>query len=298
MMTSRTLPALLLLFAALPAAAQEAPATEPVRPPEGSVIINLPSAEVNGPKVLELMITHRFAGAVSGSDIHSLFSFDSGADVNIGLSYVPLKNLEIALLRGRSLEDYELSAKYRFILPAESPLGLALRVGGNARTGSVPEFEGVSTCESPRPAFCAYFDNRYGFFTQAIVAVTLFSRVQITAVPTYVSRAAQAFDVPTDYSGIHKDVFNIPFAVAIAATRSVNIHGEVVPRISRANSGGVGWIVALEKTVLRHRFAFTVGNLRPTTVDQYIGADFIGKNNLRLPRDYYLGFNIVRQWKL
>ena len=297
-MNPRTTLAFLFLLAALPAAAQETPAAEPVRPPEGSIIINLPSAEVNGLNVLELRITHRFSEAVSGSDIHSLFSFDSPADVNIGLSYVPLKNLEIALLREKTLEDYELSAKYRFTTSAESPLGLAVRVGGNARTGSVPDIGGVSTCASPRPAFCAYFDNRYSFFTQAIVAVTLFSRFRITAVPTYLSVAAQPFDFPTDYSGIHKNVFNIPFAVAIAATRSVNIQAEVVPRMSRANAGGAGWVVALEKTVLRHRFAFTVGNLRPTSVDQYIGADFIGKSNLRLPGDYYLGFNIVRLWKL
>jgi hypothetical protein len=52
--------------------------------------------------------------------------------------------------------------------------------------------------------------------------------------------------------------------------------------------------MAIEKTVLRHRFAFTVGNLRETTVDQYVAPNFAG-----LPReDYYLGFNLVRQWKL
>ena len=45
--------------------------------------------------------------------------------------------------------------------------------------------------------------------------------------------------------------------------------------------------------MLRHRFAFTIGNIRPTTVDQYIAPDFLGR-----PGDYYFGFNIVRLWKL
>src|SRR6185295_1661921 len=129
---------LLLLCASLPAAAQEPPAqepsaVEPLRPPEGSIIINLPSAEVNGPHVLQLLISHRFSEPVSGSNIHSLFSFDSGADVNIGLSYVPLKDLEVALLRSRNLEDYELSAKYRFLSSPDGPVGFAVRVGGDAR---------------------------------------------------------------------------------------------------------------------------------------------------------------------
>jgi hypothetical protein len=287
MMTSRAVPALLLLFAAIPAAAQEAPPAEPVRPPEGSVIINLPSAEVNGPNVLQLMITHRFSEPVSGSNIHSLFSFDSGADIGIGLSYVPLKNLEVALLRNRSLEDYELSAKYRFLSSPEGPVGLAVRLGGDARTQSTP-----SLCEtSTRPAACGYVDHRYSFFAQAIGAVTLLSRVRLTVIPTYVSWSAQQPFVVTD--SVHENIFNVPVAVAIAVTHSINVQGEVVPRLSRAASGGVGWIVAVEKTVLRHRFSFTCGNIRPTTVDQYIGPDFLGR-----PREYFLGFNIVRQWKL
>ncbi len=297
-MNCRASLALLLLAAALPAAAQEKPPAgiatgdekapaEPVRPPEGSVIIDLPSAEVNGPKVLQLMITHRFSEPVSGSNIHSLFSFDSGADVAIGLSYVPVRNLEIAFLRNRSLEDYELSAKYRFLSSPESPVGLALRAGADARTQSTP-----SLCESAsRPAACGYVDHRYSFFAQAVGAVTFLSRVRLTVIPTYVSWSAQQPFVVTN--AVHKNIFNVPAAVSIAVTRSINVQGEVVPRLARAASGGVGWIVAIEKTVLRHRFSFTCGNLRPTTVDQYIGPDFLGR-----PRDYYLGFNIVRQWKL
>jgi hypothetical protein len=286
-MNSRASLALALLLAALPAAAQEAPAAELVRPPEGSIIIDLPSAEVNGPNVLQLLITHRFSEPVSGSNIHSLFSFDSGADVNIGLSYVPLKNLEVALLRSRTLEDYELSAKYRFLSSPESPVGLAVRVGGDARTQSTP-----SLCETtPRPAACGYVDHRYSFFVQVVGAVTFFSRVRLTAVPTFVSWSAQQPFVVTN--SVHENIFNVPVAAAIAVTRSINIQGEVVPRFARAASGGVGWIVAIEKTVLRHRFSFTCGNVRPTTVDQYVGPDFLGR-----PRDYFLGFNIVRQWKL
>ncbi len=279
--------ALLFLLATAPIAAQEKPASEPARPPEGTTIINLPSAQVNGPRVLQLFITHRFSEPVSGSNIHTLFSFDSGADIGLGLSYVPLKNLEIGFLRNRNLEDYEFSARYQLLSPAGSPAGLALRLGGDARTQSTP-----SLCETaPRPAACSHVDHRYTFFAQAIGAVTLFSRVRITVIPTFASFSAQQPFVVTN--SVHPDIFNVPAAISIAVTRSVNVQAEVVPRLARASAGGVGWIAAVEKTVLRHRFSFTVGNLRPTTVDQYVGADFRGQ-----PRDYFLGFNIVRQWKL
>ncbi len=261
--------ALVAFFCGAPLAGQEPPA--PARPPEGSLIINFPSAEVNRAGTLQLLFTHRFSDPVQGSSIRSLYTFDSGADVGIGLSYTPLENLEIALLRSRTLQDYELSAKYRFLSSPENPVGLALRVGGNGRTE-------------------VNLTDRTGFFAQAIAAVTLFSRVRVAVLPTYVSKAAgQPFVLVRP---IRKDVFNVPAALSVAVTRSINVQGEVVPR--RADSPGVGWIVAIEKTVLRHRFAFTAGNLRTTTVDQYIAPDF---GDL-MPKNIYLGFNLVRQWKL
>ena len=277
---------LCLLAATAPGQEKAEPAeAQPIRPPEGTIIINLPSAEVNAPRTLQLHFTHRFSQALADSNIHNLFTFDSGAIVGIGLSYVPIRNTEVGFLRNRNLEDYEFSVKYRIPTPSESPVGVALRVGGDARTQSTPR-----ECETDqRPTDCAFADHKYTFFAQVIGAITLFSRVRLTAVPTYASYSAQGSNLPP----IYKNIFNVPVAAAIAVTRSVNVQAEVVPRRSKAQAGGVGWIAAIEKTVLRHRFAFTVGNLRPTTVDQYIGNDFLGR-----PGDYFIGFNIVRQWKL
>jgi hypothetical protein len=271
------------------AAAPEKPAAEPFHPPEGNVIINLPSAQVFAPKTLQIYFTHRFSQALNSPDtnIHNLFSFDSGADVGIGMSYVPVKDLDLFLLRNRILEDYEFSAKYRFLHTPQSPVEAALRAGFDARTASTP-----SICETePRPPGCSFADHKWTFFAQAIGSVTLFERLRLTAIPTYVSYSAQTPFVVTE--SVHSDVFNVPFAIAVEVTHSINVQAEVVPARSSANSPGVGWILAVEKTLLRHRFSFTVGNLRPTTVDQYIGADFRGS-----PGDYYIGFNINRQWKL
>ncbi len=256
------------LLAAAPLLGQEAP-TPPRRPPEGSVIINLPSADVNENGSLQFLINHRFAETVQGSTLHSFFSFFSPADVGLGLSYVPLRGLEAGFLRTEALEDYEVFAKYAFLASPESLLHAALRVGGDFRAQK-------------------NYPDRSSFFGQAIVAVTIASRVRISAVPTYSSRAAgQVFVL-----SVRKDVFNVPFALSGAITRSINVQGEVVPRTK--DSPGVGWIAAIEKTVLRHRFSFTVGNLREKTVDQYVASDFRGLS----PHDIYFGFNIVRQWKL
>ncbi len=69
-----------------------------------------------------------------------------------------------------------------------------------------------------------------------------------------------------------------------------------MPRVGDAGARGTGWIASVEKTVLRHRFAFTIGNLRSTTVDQYIGSEFRAAAAIPAFRsqDYFLGFNITR----
>jgi hypothetical protein len=249
-----------------PAPSQEAPVA--VRPPQGAIIINFPSADTPPPRTLQLQFTHRFSEAVQGSNIHNLFSFDTGASVGIGLSYTPIRNLEIGFQRARILEDYEFHAKYT-LFSGDSPVHVAILVGDNWRNEP-------------------FYPDRFSFFVQGVASVSLFDRVRLSALPTFSTRAAGLqFVLP-----IRKNVFNVLFGVSGAITRTINVQGELVPR--HAQSRGTGWIVAIEKTVPKHRFAFTAGNMKNTTVDQYIAPDFNG-----LPRsNIYLGFNIIRQWKL
>ncbi|MGH9399341.1 MAG: DUF5777 family beta-barrel protein [Thermoanaerobaculia bacterium] len=240
----------------------------PARPPEGAIIINFPSADVPPLRTLQLHFTHRFADPVQDSNIHNLFSFDSGAQVGIGLSYSPIENLEAGFLRERTLEDYEVFARYA-VLSGASPVHVALRAGADWRTER-------------------NYPERFTFFAQAIAGAFLWDRIRISVIPTFATKAAgQRFVLP-----IRDNVFNVLFAVSAAVTRTINIQAEMIPRTAR--SPGTGWIVAIEKTLLRHRFSFTAGNTKATTVDQYIAPDFNG-----LPRsNIYLGFNIIRQWKL
>jgi hypothetical protein len=249
----------------------ETPAALPVRVPEGDRIINLPSAEVARPRTLTVLFTHRFAGSVEQSDIHSLFSFDSGAEIGLGLAYAPIKNLEVSFLRSTNLEDYELDVKYRVF--ATGPLAVALRVGGDWRTER-------------------NLQDRNGVFGQAIFSVSV-GRIHLTAVPTYVSLKSGANALLRPF---YRNVFNVNGAVSIGVTRSINVQGEIQPRDGRVDSPGVGWIASIEKTVPRHRFAFTVGNQRGTTVDQYVAwtPQFFGQS----PHRYYFGFNLVRSWGL
>lgn len=275
MRLSNRLAALLLaaaprLFAQVGPEAPETPAA-PARPP-GDRIINLPSAETPRPGTLTLSFAHRFAQSVEQSDIHSLYSFDSGAEIGIGLAYAPFKNLNISFYRSTNLEDYELDVKYRVL--SAGPVAVALRVGGDWRTER-------------------NLQDRNGVFGQAVISVALGDRVRLSAVPTYVSLKSGANALVRPF---YRNVFNVSGAVSVGVTRTINLQGEVQPRDGRADSPGVGWIAAIEKTVPRHRFAFTVGNQRGTTVDQYVSwtPQFFGQS----PHRYYFGFNLVRSWGL
>jgi hypothetical protein len=254
------------LLASTRAGAQPAAAPERPRPPEGSRIINLPSADVPAAGTLGVLFTHRFKQALGDSTARDLYSLDSGADSALGISYSPWNDLEVSLDRTSVDADVELAVKYRFVPISENrPFALALRVGGDALTAKDVE-------------------DRYAFFAQGIASVSLGSRVRLTAVPTYVSNTPR-----------FRDVFNVPMAISVALTRSINAQGEFVPKNRDYGESTFGWMVALEKTVLRHRFAFTFGNLRATTVDHYSASDSGGRLS---SGDVYLGFNIVRQWKL
>lgn len=258
---------------------QEATPPEPRRPPEGSRIINLPSADVIGKGTLGVLFTHRFSTPLGEGDFHNFWTFGSDADTEVGVSYAPLTGLEISFDRFWVDDDYELAAKYQFMKTSPGrPFAFAVRVGGNDRTKQDVEGE------------------RSALFVQGIASVALFdSRVRLTVVPTYVSNTPS-----------FRDVFNLPVALSIGITRSINIQGEYYPKnqdfterpatpTSTARHTAAGWMVALEKTVLRHRFAFTFGNLSAGTVDQYTASDFRGGLS---KGDVFVGFNIVRQWKL
>jgi hypothetical protein len=270
----------------------EAKELTPSRPPEGRLIISLPSVEVPPPGTLSLLITHHFRSPVQGSDIHNLYSLADQADIGLGLSYVPLRNLDVSFYRSSELEVYEVAAKYRVY--SRGLFTGSLRVGGDWRTE-----RGVQ--------------NRSSFFAQGILALSLGSRVRISAVPTYLSRTsaelrpfvqAPAHDsscvtpVPPRTlflcSGFYDRIFNVPVGVSLAVTRSINVHGEVTPRYGRADSLGTGWAVSVEKTVLRHRFSFTAGNQRETTVDRYTAP--LLPDALFPARSVYLGFIITRDW--
>ena len=131
---------------------------------DGSSIF--PSTDVPRPGTLSMLFTHRFSQALEDSDIHSLYSFDSGADIGIGLAYAPVTNLDIC-----ALPLVEPGRPTRSTRSTSSRRAVRAGVAGGRRLE-----DGASDSE-PQQLLRAG-DRR----------VSIGSRVRITAVPTYVSR--------------------------------------------------------------------------------------------------------------
>jgi hypothetical protein len=294
-----------------PAAPEKKDADTAVRylPIEGTVIINLPSVEVPRQGTLSILFTHRFVQAVQNSSpFHDLVSFDNGASIGIGLGYAPLKNLNLSFYRSSEsgLDPWEISGQYQF-LPSDCPFGASLRVGADIRSER-------------------NLTDRTGVFAQGILAYSFGQRFRITAVPTYVTKVnstARSYNpnftppsfppandescVPNGFggttcTGLYRNVFNVPVGVSVALTRSITLHGEISPRLGRYDAPGVAWVASIEKSLLRHRFCFTAGNQRQTTVDQYAagipwGSQYTA-DKVNGVKGVYLGFNISRQWKV
>ena len=270
----------------------------PFRPIESNVIVNLPSVDVPSDGTLTFLVTHRFQSPIQDGDIDNFFTLDLENRWGFGLWYAPVQNLNVGFYRSSNLNIYEASAQYA--LPRLGGFASSLRVGEDWRTDPA--------AASPHSSF----------FAQAILAYSFGKYARITAVPTYLQRTNSrdvTFDqpIPGDptcrfeerqegfvCSGLYENIFNVPFAASVALTHSITVHGEVYPRLSKVNSSGVGWAVTVEKSLLRHRFAFFAGNMRPTTVDQYTGG--LPYDPITFPRppasNVYIGFNLYRAWKL
>jgi len=300
------------------AAAQEAPPPAPTpaaaaageekkekvsfRPIESNLIVALPSVDTPAAGTLTFLVTHRFTQRLQDGSINNFFTLDSGNTWGFGLWYAPIKNLNVGVYRSSQLATYEASAQYE--LPALGGFASSVRMGEDWRT-QVLESGGETVPFAASP--------KSGFFAQAVLAYSFGPYARITVVPTYLQRingihffvssppprdrsCQPSTELPSAFvcSGLYENVFNVPVAASIAITHSITVHGEAIPRISRVNASGVGWDVSVEKSLLRHRFAFFVGNQRSTTVDQYAGAIPMGS-----PRsNIYIGFNLYRAWKL
>jgi hypothetical protein len=267
-----------------PGEAKAAP--RPWLAPEGTLVVNLPSDQTLSRGLLQFLVTHRFRGPVRGSNAHSLYSLDSGADFGFGFTYAPIERGEFSLYRSGIQDDWELAAKYAFVPPGRT-FGAALRVGGDDRRDPLVVTDQGGLLPDAKA--------RTSFFAQGVLSVHAWkNRIEVSAVPTYSSRTTA-----------ERRAFNVPLHAAIALGRSWNLQGEYqFQRKSVPDSIDI-FTIGIEKTLYRHRFTLVISNATVTTVDQYLSGDFAAANKRQgrvfdngfRNNDWHIGFNLIRQFK-
>lgn len=255
----------------------------PARPlPLGDNLLTLPTSHIPSTGTWEVRFTHRFNQSLdqgtASERIHSLFGLDSNADVAIGLAYAVRPDLELAVLRSNALDDLELSAKYVVLQQAIAiPLSLALRGGADWRTES-------------------NLRDRTSWFAQAIVSRQLGGKIELFALPTFVTNAGRAVD-GTESAAMFSHAFNVPIGGAIMVRPALSVVVELIPPnrdLPDDTRARPGWALGLKRAMGGHYFEILLTNSNGSTADQYVTSTYLGAP-LRAG-DLHLGFNIERRF--
>jgi hypothetical protein len=255
----------------------------PDRPiPLGDTLLSLPTSHIPGEGTWEVKFTHRFNQSIdqgSLSDrVHTLFGLDSNADVGIGLSWVAYRDLQLSLLRSNVLDDIELAAKYVVVQQAPAiPISAAIRAGSDIRTE-------------------AGLGDRTSFFGQLILSRRLGRRVEIFALPTYVTNAGRAV-VADSSAALFRHAFNVPIGGAIMLGPAFSVVAEIIPvnrDLPDSIDAQLGWAAGIKRAIGGHYFELLLTNSNATHVDQYVTSTYQGAPLRR--GDLHIGFNIERRF--
>jgi hypothetical protein len=270
-----------LLFVAVTAWGQDRyTPTNPI--PLGDTLLTLPTSHIPSEGTWEVKFTHRFNQSIdqgSFSDrVHSLWGLDSNADVGLGLSFAPRRDLQLSFYRSNALDDIELAAKYVVIQQAPAiPFSAALRFGTDLRTE-------------------AALKDRTSYFGQVVLSRQIGRRAELFAIPTYVTNAGRTVNGNTS-SALFKHAFNVPIGAAVTIRPALSLVAEFVPKNHDLPSGmkaDFGWALGLKRAIGGHYFEILLTNNNATHADQYVTSTYQG-TPLSM-NDLHIGFNIERRF--
>jgi hypothetical protein len=252
----------------------------PVDPiPLGDRLLTLPTTHMPAEGTWEVVFTHRFNQSLDeGEAIHSLFGLDSGANVGIGLSYVPLRDVQLAVMRSNVLDTIEASAKYlAFQQSGAIPFSATLRGGADLRTERDTE-------------------DRTSFFAQALLSRQFGQRLSVHALPTFITNAGRAASGDTA-AALFDNAFNVPVGAAFKVSPRMSLVAEIIPPNSDlpdSIEADLGWAVGVKHVIGGHYFEVLLTNSSGLTTDQYVTSTFQG--GPLTSSDLRLGFNIERRF--
>jgi hypothetical protein len=270
----------LVISILLASGAQSQDRFTPVDPiPLGDRLLTLPTTHVPDEGTWEVVFAHRFNQSLDeGEAIHSLFGLDSGANVGIGLSYVPRRDLQLAVIRSNVLDTIEASGKYLVLQQSGAlPLSLTLRGGADIRTERDT-------------------GDRTSFFVQALLSRQFGQRLSIHAMPTLITDAGRAASGDSS-AALFESACNVPVGMALKTSPRMSLVAEIIPPnddLPDDLQADLGWAFGIKYVVGGHYFEVLLTNSSGLTTDQYVTSTFQG--GPLSASDLRLGFNIERRF--
>ena len=272
---------------------------KPVRSPfESGVIIDNQTTVIPYEGTLEFVIQHKFGTMDNGiSDLFGIYS--PGANIRLGLNYVPVTNLQIGIGATKKNMYTDFNAKWTILEQTREntvPIALALYGvmaidGRNADafgTGTVVDTKGQTLPKS------ISFNNRVSYFSQIIIGRKFTDWLSLQAAASFTHYNMVGWDYNHDLIGIHFNgrikvspqgsfVFNYDLPLEI---KDISEQAEMV------NNPKPNLAFGFEISTSTHAFQIYMG-----TADGIIAQDMMMYNqNDWKDKGLAIGMNITRLW--
>ena len=272
-----------------------------ISPPfHGVFQINLPSTATLGKRVFEFRIDHRFGrvGTERGA-----FGIDAGANISYGFAYGIFDGWDVLLRRSNSRKDYELGTKY---MPIRQEAGKPLSFGGYASVEYMRDFP--SNTANPWAGSFQMLLSRLWFdrwSTQLVASYSLRTNHKVGPTvdfddgkgPVKVKDKRGSFGIgvaSTVWLGQRKRWgIDIEYYLPIPSNKFYYNGGNADPNGSNIGSWSIGGSVRTN----RHFFQIFMTNTREIHTNLYAPGGQT-KNPFEQRGNFFLGFNLSRQWSL
>jgi hypothetical protein len=269
-------------------------------PFHGVFQINLPSTSTLGKRVFEFRIDHRFGrvGTERGA-----FGLDAGANISYGFAYGILDGWDVLMRRSNSRKDYELATKY---MPIRQEAGKPLSFGGYASVEYMRDFP--SNTANPWAGSFQMLLSRLWFerwSTQLVVSYSLRTDHKVGptvdfgdgkgAVKVRDKRGSLGVGLAsTVWLGQRKRWgIDIEYYLPIPSNKFYYNGGNADPTGSNIGSWSIGGSVR----TARHFFQIFLTNTREIHTNLYAPGGQ-SKNPFENRGNFFVGFNLSRQWSL
>ncbi len=188
--------------------AQEEEKDQPVSNPfESGILIDAQTTVIPDVKTLEFVIQHKFGTMDNGSsDLWGVYA--PGANVRLGLNFVPIKNLQIGIGQTKKNMYTDLNAKWTIFKQTEKntiPVSVALfgsfaidgRDVSTLETGQVVDTKGETLPKNIK------FDDRFSYFSQLIIGRKFTDWLSIQAGASFTHYNMAGWDYNHDIIGAH-----------------------------------------------------------------------------------------------